>query len=134
MFERLSQYSLLLVDSRLINAKFVSYNNWAPPPICLPSVYLTLLHVAKSLRPSPSIFGYCKQSKTGGRNEAMIFLIDDASVGLAQAHPDYCIQLDTQQGIKVEQIITFSQPKTTLKKILLCLARQWSLASVSTFM
>ena len=60
----------------------------------------------------------------------MIFLIDDASVGLAQAHPDYCSQLDAQQGIKVEQIITFSQPKI----ILLCLARQWSLASVSTFM
>ena len=26
-----------LVDSKVINAKFVSYNNWAPPPICLPS-------------------------------------------------------------------------------------------------
>jgi len=39
----------------------------APPPICLPSVYLTL-HITKSPRPSPSIFAYCKRSNTGGGN------------------------------------------------------------------
>ena len=39
---------------------------WAPPPMCLPSVYLTSLHVSTSPRPFPSIFAYCKQSDTGG--------------------------------------------------------------------
>jgi len=38
------------------------------PPMCLLSVYLTSPHVTRSPRPSPSIFAYCKRSKTGGRN------------------------------------------------------------------
>ena len=29
---------------------------WAPPPVCLPSVYLTSLHVTRSPRPSPTAF------------------------------------------------------------------------------
>ena len=32
------------------------YNGWAPPPVCLPSVYLTSSHVARSPRPSPAVF------------------------------------------------------------------------------
>ena len=37
-----------------------------PPhvPLCLPDI----MHVTFSPRPSPSIFSYCKRSKTGGRN------------------------------------------------------------------
>ena len=40
-----------LVDSSMINAKFVSYNDQALPPVCLclPDV----MHVTKSPRPSP---------------------------------------------------------------------------------
>ena len=48
-----------LVDLWLINM-FVSYNYWAPPPICLPFAYLMSSHVMKSPRPSPSILVYCK--------------------------------------------------------------------------
>jgi len=36
--------------------------------MCLPSVYLTSLHVTKSPRPSPSIFEYYKWPETGGGN------------------------------------------------------------------
>jgi len=36
-------------------------------PVCLPSVYLTKLHVTKSPRSSPSVFAYCKTG--GGDNE-----------------------------------------------------------------
>ena len=41
-----------MVDSRLINAKFVNYNDRAPPPSRLPDV----THVTLSPRPSPSVF------------------------------------------------------------------------------
>ena len=34
------------------------------PPSCLPDIK----HVTLSPRPSPSVFAYCKQSKTGGGN------------------------------------------------------------------
>ena len=34
------------VDLWLINAKFVNYNNWALPPVCLSSVYLALVACA----------------------------------------------------------------------------------------
>ena len=51
------------VDLSLINAKFVSYNNWAPPPVCLPSVYLTSLHMTKFPRPSLSVFAYVSNQK-----------------------------------------------------------------------
>ena len=44
-----------LVDSRLINAKFVSYNNRARSPICLPSLPDM---IAKSARPIPSPFSH----------------------------------------------------------------------------
>ena len=30
---------------------------WAPPPMCLPSVYLTSLYVTRSPRPPPTVFG-----------------------------------------------------------------------------
>ena len=32
------------------------FNGWAPPPVCLPSVYLTSSHVTRSPRPSPAVF------------------------------------------------------------------------------
>ena len=38
------------------------------PCMCLLPFYLTSPHVIKSPRPSPSVFAYCKQSKTGGGN------------------------------------------------------------------
>jgi len=41
---------------------------WGLSPVCLPSVYLTLPHVTTPPRPSPSVFAYCKRSKTGGGN------------------------------------------------------------------
>ena len=55
-----------LVDLRLINARFVSYNDQAPSPSCLhvPDV----MHATLSPRPSPSVFAYYKWSKTWGRN------------------------------------------------------------------
>ena len=31
-------------------------NGWAPPPMCLPSLYLTSSHVTRSHRPSPAVF------------------------------------------------------------------------------
>lgn len=37
-----------MVDLRLTNVKFVSYNNRALPPVCLPSIYVTSLHMTKS--------------------------------------------------------------------------------------
>ena len=52
------------VDSRLIIAKFVSYNDQALPLSCLPDV----THMTLSPRPSPSVFAYCKRPKTGGGN------------------------------------------------------------------
>jgi len=45
-----------------------TYYSWTLPPVYLPSVYLTSPHVTKSPRPSPSVFTYCKPSKTGGGN------------------------------------------------------------------
>ena len=56
------------VDSRLINAEFVSYNDWSPPPSRLPSHLPDVTHVTLSPRPSPSVFAYSMWSKTGGRN------------------------------------------------------------------
>ena len=38
------------------------------PPVCLPFVHLTSLHVTRSPRPSPAVFAYCKRSNTGGGN------------------------------------------------------------------
>ena len=32
------------------------FNGWAPPLVCLPSVYLTSSHVTRSPRPSPAVF------------------------------------------------------------------------------
>ena len=57
------------VDLWLINAKFVSYNNQdPPPPIILPSVYLTLI---KWTRPTlPSCFHGQKLKAGRPRNEA----------------------------------------------------------------
>ena len=49
-------------------------------PMCLPSVYLTSLHVTKSPRPSPSIFVYCKQSKTGGGNDLGTRVVYDKTI------------------------------------------------------
>ena len=37
------------IDLRLINARFASYTNWAPPPSCLPDI----MNVTFSPRPSP---------------------------------------------------------------------------------
>ena len=51
----------------------MSYD-WSPPPSCLPSYLPDVTHVTLSPRPSPSVFAYCKQSKTGGGNEANIKL------------------------------------------------------------
>ena len=48
-FERQHQYTAHLVNSRLIKAKFVGYNDQAPPPLCLPDI----THVTLSPRPSP---------------------------------------------------------------------------------
>ena len=31
-------------------------NGWAPPPVCLPCVYLMAPHVTRSPRPSPAVF------------------------------------------------------------------------------
>ena len=31
-------------------------SGWAPPPVCLPSVYLMSSHVTRSPRPPPTIF------------------------------------------------------------------------------
>ena len=56
------------VDSRLINAEFVSYNDRAPPALCLPSRLPDVTHVTLSPRPSPSVFAYSMRSKTGGGN------------------------------------------------------------------
>ena len=67
------------VDSRLINAKFVNYNNRALPPLTSTWRHACVSISQASLvprpsgdkttpRPSPSIFAYCKWSKTGGRN------------------------------------------------------------------
>ena len=55
-----NQYSLLFDRLRLISKKFMSYNNQVPPPMCLPSVYLTSSHMIKSSRSSLSIYAYQK--------------------------------------------------------------------------
>ena len=41
------------VNVWLINANFVNYNDWAPPLVCLHTVYLTSSHVTKSPGLSP---------------------------------------------------------------------------------
>ena len=53
-------------SSRQFNVKFVSYNDQGPPPVCLPSVFLTPRMWYNLLKPSSSVFAYCKRSKTGG--------------------------------------------------------------------
>jgi len=45
-----------------------NYYGQALVPIHLPPSYLMPLQVTRSPRPSPSVFAYCKQSNTGGRN------------------------------------------------------------------
>ena len=67
-----------LVDSRLINARFVSYDDQAPPPLCLPSCPPDVMHVTFSPRPSPSVFANWKQSKTGSGT--------DLGMGLTRSH------------------------------------------------
>jgi len=42
--------------------------HWALPHVCWPFVYLTSLHVTKSLRHPPSVFTYCKWSNIGSGN------------------------------------------------------------------
>ena len=54
MIQLIQAYS---VDSRLINARFVSYNNQAPPPSmasCVPSCLPDVMHVTLSPRTAPS--------------------------------------------------------------------------------
>ena len=54
-------------SSRLINVKLVSYNDQGPPPVCLPSVFLT----PRMWSNLPKCFFfcfYCKRSKTGGES------------------------------------------------------------------
>ena len=63
-FERQHQYSLLFGKPKADQCKVVIYNDRAPPPSRLPDV----THVTLSPRLSPSVFAYCKQSKTGGGN------------------------------------------------------------------
>ena len=58
------------VDSRLINAEFVSYNDRSPPPSRLPSSLPDVTHVTLSAGPSLSVFAYGMRSKTRGGNEA----------------------------------------------------------------
>ena len=52
------------------------YNGWAPPFLCLPSVYLMAPHVTRSPRPSPAVFAYCKYwwwwGSTGGGGEVLV--------------------------------------------------------------
>ena len=48
------------------NRKGFELLHLVPRPVYILSVYLTWLHVTRSYRPSPSIFAYCRQSKTGG--------------------------------------------------------------------
>ena len=46
----------LLTMPRMDQCKTGTINGWAPPPLCLPSVYLTSLHVTRSPRLSPAVF------------------------------------------------------------------------------
>ena len=74
-FERQRQYSSLF--GRLeadINSKFVNYDDWVPPL----SHLLDITHMTLSPKPFPSVFAYCKQSKTGvawerGYNRVALF-------------------------------------------------------------
>ena len=67
MFERQRQCSSLFGRLKADNAKFVSYNDRAPPPfVCLMSS-----HMAKSPRPSFSVFAYYKnRSQERPQNKA----------------------------------------------------------------
>ena len=47
-------------DGSMQNRDCYSNYSQALPPVCLPSVYLTLPHMTRSPRPSPSAFAYCK--------------------------------------------------------------------------
>ena len=94
MFERQHQYSSLFgtfkADQRNV-CELQCNNDLAPPPSCLPSCLLDVkkdlkilcralppsclplhlpdvMHMTPSPRPSPSVFAYCKRSKTGGWN------------------------------------------------------------------
>ena len=51
------------VNSWLICTKFVSYNDRAPLPVFLPSVYLMSLHMTKSLRLSPPFLDTASDQK-----------------------------------------------------------------------
>ena len=44
-------------------------------------------HVTLSPRPSPSVFAYCKQSKTGGGNEATDHLMEELHVWISYLLP-----------------------------------------------
>ena len=48
----------LLASEPVMDIKGFKILHWAPPPVCLPSVYLMSSHVTKSPRPSPSVFAY----------------------------------------------------------------------------
>ena len=50
------------------NARVLVDAKQAPPPMCLPSVYLMSSQVTRSPWPSPSILAYCKQSNAGSWN------------------------------------------------------------------
>ena len=52
------------VQLRLINTRFVSYNDRALLFSRLPN----MMHASYSPSPFPSVFAYCKRSKTGGGN------------------------------------------------------------------
>jgi len=54
-----------------------NYYCQALPPVCLPSICLTYLHMTKSPRSSPSIFVYYKRSNTGGENSLETRLYHD---------------------------------------------------------
>ena len=69
MFERQRQCSSLFGRLKTDNAKFVSYIDRAPPP----SVCLTSSHIAKSPRPSFSVFAYYKNwSRERPQNKARV--------------------------------------------------------------
>ena len=74
-----------LVDSRLINARFVSYDNRAPPPSRLyPHDYL--MSCTWLFLPGLPCLAYCKQSKTGGGNGLGMRLVQAMQALLHEIH------------------------------------------------
>ena len=67
----------------------MSYNDQSPPPLHLPSRLPDVTHVTLSPRPSPSVFAYCKRSKTGGRkvlgNKAIVVSNISCCVGYRES-------------------------------------------------